>query len=368
VAAALAVLAAAACAIRYESAFVVVAAAVLLIVRRRWTLAGAAVAGAAAPLLAYAAFGASHGGWVLPTSVVLKVGPPELQSPWSIAAFLAERGLPALHTQHPMPSLLVTLLLVIVVLATRASRLSGEAEGWVLIACGAILVHVHLVNSEWLYRYKAYLVVVALPACAFGLSRAWRELGLTARSLRRPVVRYVALLVLAGALAGPLVVGASDALARGVRGSRAIYLQQYQMARFLARGGTTAVVANDIGAIAYYARRPVVDLFGLGTQPIARKRLARTLTSGDMDAASRTAGARVAVLYAQRFHGPLALPPSWRCVATWTSDEGATVMYDTVTWCATTAADAPALSAELDAFTPSLPAGVTVGVDARDGR
>jgi hypothetical protein len=43
-------------------------------------------------------------------------------------------------------------------------------------------------------------------------------------------------------------------------------------------------------------------------------------------------------------------------------------MYDTVTWCATTAADAPTLSAELDAFTPSLPAGVTVGVDARDGR
>jgi hypothetical protein len=364
----LGLLAGAACAVRYESAFVVVPAVALLAFRRRRALAAGAVCGAIAPMLAYAAFSVAHGGWLLPASVVLKAGPPEWHSAASLLSFVAEKGLPALHTQQPMPSLLVVLLATIVALGVRVPRLSGEAESWVLMACGAILVHVHLVDAEWLYRYKAYLMAIALPACAFGLSRTWSTYGLAARSIRRPVGRYLAILVLAGTLAGPLVVNAADALARGVRGCRAIYLQQYQVARFLARGGTTPVVVNDIGAVAYYARRPVVDLFGLATQSIAGKRVSRTLTSGDIESAARTAGASVAVLYARWFEGPIALPASWRCVATWTSAEKATVADDTVTWCATSEAAAAALSAELESFAPSLPPGVTMGTGSREAR
>ena len=172
-------------------------------------------------------------------------------------AFFADKGLPALFVQPPFPSLLFVLLALLVLGTWRKPMLDGEANGWLLIVTGALLLQIHLVNFEWMYRYRAFLVVSGIAACAFGLSEALRNGVGSGTNLRQPWPRYVGLLLLAAGLAFPLAVRAIDALTRGPRGTQAIYQQQYQFARFLAGGGDTRSVAvNDIGAVAYYFRAP----------------------------------------------------------------------------------------------------------------
>ena len=261
-----AALSAIAVALRYESLFVVTAAAALLVARGRRRLGAAAVIGAAIPVVAYALFSWAHGGPWLPDSVLLKAQPPDITSLQGLMAFLADKGLPALFAQPPFPSLLFVLLALLVLGTWRKPMLDGEANGWLLIVTGALLLQIHLVNFEWMYRYRAFLVVSGIAACAFGLSEAIRNGVVSGTNLRQPWPRYAGLLLLAAGLTFPLAVRAIDALTRGPRGSQAIYQQQYQFARFLAGGGDTRSVAvNDIGAVAYYSGRPVVDLFGLGT-------------------------------------------------------------------------------------------------------
>ena len=248
-------LSAIAVALRYESLFVVTAAAALLFARGRRRLGAAAVIGAAIPVVAYALFSWAHGGPWLPDSVLLKAQPPDITSLQGLMAFLADKGLPALFAQLPFPSLLVVLLALLVLGTWRKPMLDGEANGWLLIVTGALLLQIHLVNFEWMYRYRAFLVVSGIAACAFGLSEAIRNGVVSGTNLRQPWPRYVGLLLLAAGLTFPLAVRAIDALTRGPRGSQAIYQQQFQFARFLADGGDTRSVAvDDIGAVAYLLR------------------------------------------------------------------------------------------------------------------
>ncbi len=282
--------------------------------------------------------------------------------------FLADKGLPALFAQPPFPSLLFVLLVLLVVGTWRKPTLDGEANGWLLIVTGALLLQIHLVNFEWMYRYRAFLVVSGIAACAFGLSEALRNGVVSGTNLRQPWPRYAGLLLLAAALSFPLAVRAIDALTRGPRGSQAIYQQQYQFARFLAGGGDTRPVAvNDIGAVAYYSGRPVVDLFGLGTTEIAALRRSGTFSTADIERVARRAGVDVAVVYEEPFKGAARLPASWTRVARWQSAEATSVAHDTVSFFAMDSESAGALDSALRRFTPSLPPGVSVTFD-RDGR
>jgi hypothetical protein len=365
---AMAALSALAVAFRYESLFVVTAVLALLLARGRHTVAAAALIGALIPVASYGLFSWAHGGPWVPDSVLLKGQPPGLTSLQSMMVFLADKGLPALFAQPPFLSILVVLLALVVLRTWQPRVLDGESNGWVLIVTGAMLLQIHLVNFEWMYRYRAFLIVSGVAACAFGLSDAMRNGILAGANLRRPFLRYAALLLLAAALAFPLGVRAVDALTRGPRGSQAIYQQQYQFARFLAAGkDQRAVAVNDIGAVSYYSRRPIVDLFGLATPEIAMLRRTGTFSTADIERITRRAGVDVAVVYEERFAGDTRLPASWTRVARWHSSEAISVAHDTVAFFAVDGESADALAAALRQFAPTLPAGVTVTFD-RDPR
>ncbi len=360
-------LSAIAAALRYESLFVVTAIAALLLARGRRGLAAAAVAGASVPVVAYGLFSWTHGGPWLPDSVLLKAQPPDLRSLQGLMLFVADKGLPALFAQPPFPSILFILLALLVLDTWRRPRLQGESNGWVLIATGAILLQIHLVNFEWMYRYRAFLVVAGIAAGAFAWSDAVRHGVLSGSNLRQPWPRYAGLLLLAAGLTFPLAVRAIDALTRGPRGSHAIYQQQFQVARFLAASGTRPVAVNDIGAVAYYSSRPVVDLFGLGTSEIADLRRSGVISTADIARITRRSGVDVAVVYEQAFTGATTLPSSWTRVARWRSSEATSVAHDSVAFFAMDGEGANRLDAALRQFTPGLPAGVTVMFD-RDRR
>jgi hypothetical protein len=353
-------LAAAMVTLRYESLFVAAGAVLVLAWRRHIRLAAEVAAAAWTPAILYAAFSLAHGGWWLPTSVVLKSQP--LAPSWGgFLSFMADKGLPALMMHWPLPPILIGLLIVLVALTYLDTRLEGEAEAWMLVVTLAVLLHIHFVNVEWMYRYRAYLVASGLCAIAFGFWRAWREWG---SALRTPPLRAVLLGLLALALAGPLALTSYDALSRGPRASRSVFLQQYQMARFLAEQGTGAVALNDIGAVAYFTRRPIVDLVGLGDQRIAVARHAYTFDSRAMDVAVRAASADVAVIYEEWFRGQTEPPSTWVPVGRWTTADAVSVASPTVTFYATRAGAAERLRASVAAWTRQLPEGVTVELSA----
>jgi len=326
-------------------------------------LAVAAIVGASVPVVTYGLFSWTHGGPWLPDSVLLKAQPPDLVSLHGLMVFFADKGLPALFAQPPFPSILFVLLALLVLDTWRRPQLHGESNGWLLIVTSAILLQIHLVNFEWMYRYRAFLVVSSVAAGAFGWSETVWHGVLSGTNVRQPWPRYAGLLLLAAGLTFPLAVRAIDALTRGPRGSEATYQQQYQFARFLAGSGSRPVAVNDIGAVAYYSGRPIVDLFGLGTSEIAELRRNGAFSTSDIARITRRAGVDVAVVYEQRFTGATSLPSSWTRVARWRSSEAVSVAQDTVAFFAMDREGADRLDAALRQFTPSLPAGVTVVFD-----
>ena len=346
--------------LRFEGLFVATAVLILLAWRRSLRTAAILVVAAFAPVLVYGAFSTTHGGWWLPASVVLKAQPPSLSG---LGAFGVTHGFPTL-LGHGVLALLLFIVIGLLLVDTWVRReLDGEAEGWMLLVALSTIAHVHLVNIEWFYRYRAYLVATGLAACAFGIARVASLVGANRSTLLQPAVRAAVVLLAAATTIGPLLGFAVDALARAPRGSAAIYQQQYQIARFLAAEGTGAVALNDIGAVAYFTRRPIVDLAGLADQRIAIARRASRFDTAGMRESVARASADVAVLYESWFEGPLAPPSGWVRVGHWTATEHVTVADPTVSFYATRPEHAARLQESLRAWTPQLPSGVTATFD-----
>jgi hypothetical protein len=155
------------------------------------------------------------------------------------------------------------------------------------------------------------------------------------------------------------VVRAERAHLETAHASRHIYLQQYQMGRFLGQHYREAgIVANDVGAISFLAEPHLVDLFGLGTTGILRG-LASGRARGDIVATlARERHAQLAVIYEQ-WHG--VLPAGWTRVGSLSMNPAdAHWNSHVVAFYAPTAGDAVTLAARLRAFAPSLPAGAFI--------
>ena len=107
-------------------------------------------------------------------------------------------------------------------------------------------------------RYSLHLLPVAMVTLAAALPPAWRRISLVA------VAVYLALAV------PPLVPGA----VRYARAVKNINEMQVHLGRWIDRElpRTARVAANDIGAIAYFSRREIIDVMGLVTPDILRYR------------------------------------------------------------------------------------------------
>src|SRR5205085_2532339 len=159
---------------------------------------------------------------------------------------------------------------------------------WLITA----FLHVHLAMTGWLFRYEAYLVWLLIVVSFLSLWQALRDKELW-------TLRTVAF----GVACAALVVGIGYRSLKALRvtpiASQNIYQQQFQMAQFLRRyyPGET-VVANDIGAITYFADIHLVDLFGLdGREIVQLKRRGEYNTLALEDLANRRR-AKIAIAYA----------------------------------------------------------------------
>jgi hypothetical protein len=329
----LAAAALAAASVRYETLFVLAASALVLLVRDRRSAVAPLVAcavGASIPIALQGAFGCAHGGWFLPTSVLLKRTPFD---PGALHAVLYQR-----LVENPY------LLGVLVLLALAYAR---RRDAWIAIAFVTALLHTGLAQLGWFYRYEAYVLALALvPLAALGLD--W--LATLARSQRHLLV--------------PLVLGTLPLTVRGFGSLRAtpiasgnIHDQQVTMAAFVREQGEAARVAvNDVGAIAYLTDAKVTDLMGLASPKIARMknlRIDRGLDRAQLEALERDEGFTIVLVYDDWFRG--VIPPAWRALERWKIRDNRVCAKDTVTVYATTESSAAVVRQRLDAFSSKLP-------------
>lgn len=295
----LALLAALATSLRYESLALVGILGVGLLIRRQL---GAAlllgVAGLVPPSL-FAVFAHAHGAPLLPTSVLLKA------HAGGALAVLVGNVREAPH----LIAWLVALLLVSAAMRTATTEAQREARDLALVAAAVVAAHLAFGRVGWFYRYEMYAVVAA----AYAVGRAAPHVA----SLHPGASRAVAAVVIAVLLVLPLKRAASAHLAT-VAAAGNIHDQQLHTAHFLQRFFAGEKVAvNDAGAVGYLHDGPMVDLLGLADLDVARARgfaIDHALTREQV--ASLSAGAKVAVVYDQWFEG--AIPAPWIKVATWT--------------------------------------------------
>jgi hypothetical protein len=348
----LALSAAFAVSVRYESLFPVLIITLLLFWRREW--AGAMLVGSCAllPVVAFGIFAIRHGSTFLPAPLLLKTS-----SATQTSAFTAARNLFAQYAI--LSGISVCFLIsaaVLIYLFRHPVERTRPLRDLFLILFGTFLLHAQLAQFGWLFRYEAYLLATTIVlACAASAILLDQPHAPSSTAGHRQKVGFAA--VLAVALAGR-----GESMLRGVpRNARAIYEQQYQTARFLAAFYPGQVVGlNDIGAPDFYADIRCVDLLGLGSSDVALLRRNGQFTRQAVADLAQRRGIRIAALYPGMFAGRI--PDTWIPVSTLVvTDPGKVQLGERrVTLYATSGTEAAELAQHLQQFRSQLPSGVQV--------
>jgi hypothetical protein len=286
--------------VRYEGFFLLAALCGLLLLRRRFSLALLLGAAGTLPATVYGMIAAVNGWPPVPVTLLLKSDDKlslleRLTSPAGLVTFFGDAVKLIVDLRLFAALLLATLVLAAVAWWQR----NWDAVAVVLIAfAGMLSGHFLLVSDEGLFlRYDAYLVLVGVVVMAVGVARLlpalpgsmhWRRNALVA-----PVLGVVALVGLIAFVNRFQIIRNDYPM---LAATNNIYNQQYQMGRFLDRYYTDAtVVVHDIGAVNYLADLQAVDIWGLGSLPVAEARIADHYQLNQLEAL--TAEAEIAVVY-----------------------------------------------------------------------
>lgn len=339
---------------RYEGLFMAVVGCLLLIAKRQWMKAAIVAAAAWLPVCCYALYSFAHGGYWLPCSVALKgmhgfhlgFGARMVHQFW-VALLNSIRG----------PHLFF--LLAVIVLAMVALRKSQPHLARLLaLLAGAGYLHLLMADIGWAYRYEDYLIAPAILLVACSLP------SLKSASKSHAIVYVVSLSLCATAF---LMARSLQAAVSLPKYSRAIYLQQWQMTRFVSTYYPHgSIAANDIGAVNFKNDLRCLDLVGLASSDVFYAKRAGTYSTQFLERETSQRGTSIAILYDSLFtanpqsysDGP-PLPNSWIRVGRWKVDQKQQLGGDTVSFYALTPDEAQRLKGNLERFNPTLPSGAT---------
>lgn len=246
----------------------------------------------------------------------------------------------------------VVLLVGAVVACVRPQR--GPQRGLWLAVVGAVLLHLLVGQFGWFYRYEAYIMawVATLLVVLYRdhLASVVGDVNVWMRSLAAAL-----LLLAAGA---PYIQG----LAALPGASANIYLQQYQMHRFVSGWWKDDVAVNDIGWVSYRNEHHVLDLWGLSS----RKALQMRSQSADttlqwMDDLVLERNIGLVMLYEDWFGG---VPTHWTLVGTMHMDRPrVTSTRDYISFYATTSADVARIRRAMESFGAAVPDGARIELE-----
>ncbi|WP_322794320.1 hypothetical protein [Bellilinea sp.] len=335
---------------RYEGLFLLFWLIAGLLFQRRWRDALAAGLASASLMTVYGLISVANGWAFFPNSVLVK-SQINLFSVTGLTQFLTQ----GVYNLLDSPALLGLIIAVWLAFALAESGgLTSPPLRWrVALFSGMFALHLQLARTGWFFRYEAYLIfagaLILMELTALLLKRLESE-----RRLRfTPAVAAalgVALLLLL-----PIAYRAGNALSAYPLAVRNIHEQQVQMARFVSRfyNGQT-IVANDIGAISYYANIELVDVVGLANLETGRWWREGSWSTAKVDRLAREQAASLAVLFPEWFD-LYPQPPDWVEVGRWRIADNIVCTSDTVAFYALSPAQADEIAQNLRAFSSELP-------------
>lgn len=358
---------------RFESYALVGIVGILLVIRGRWKIALGIAVSSIIPLLAYQALSVAYGWRWLPNSILVRgniEGKGFFNSmesvivvPWKSPHFWSSFTVAwdALASA-PYLAVLIGVSLVLALNSWLRIRQFWKMEHVVAIAyVVAAFAHLQFGRIGFFFRYDAYLVALGLFVLAIttvGLFGALKQWMATNRS--RAVAGSIVLLV-AIQLPIPLLVRSFLALPSIPTASRNIYEQQYQMGLFLKQYYTgQTIAANDIGAICYLADIHLVDLIGLASADIYHLREIDEFNADRVLPLCDQRHVSIAIAYEVwlEFSGMRGYEREWKKVGAWKIRDDIVCGSNVVTFFAVEPSEEQRLTANLRAFSKTLPADV----------
>jgi hypothetical protein len=275
--------------VRYESLTVSVALAIALVGLRQWRKAVLLLVASVLPLIAFSLFLHHLKLPMLPSSVMIK---GQVVGQHISAARGVLRSLKVAIVSAPTENYHLPLFLLFLTLAGMAWKQPDRVRRFALSGA-AVAAGLHLLFGpfNWFYRYEVYIVffsALVLISTLYELPKI--PLGWYALALLGCSHLYI------------------QALHDTITNSKDIYLQQYQMHRFVTEFYTGNVAINDLGLVSY-RRRPgqqVLDLAGLGS---VEATLEKNKNAAWLDAVTREHHDGLAMIYEVGFP---AQPADWK--------------------------------------------------------
>lgn len=362
---------------RFESLFMLAGVLCMLIYYRRFGQAAMVLAIALLPVVLAGWLSMQHGGYFLPNSVLLKGS--NLGGGWqriksaleeivvfrltygnntlinTFSSKFAPAGAPSLSGASLLR--LLTIIPVLLLFIRPVNNSSQRARQFACIWLITCLLHLALAAVGWLFRYEAWLIGTGIFAAGLLISLEYARLKELFRQQWLP--GQLAGLFLALFMAVPLLLRAASATTVLPKACKNIYEQQFQMAAFLEQYYQhQAIAANDIGAISYYGRNRIIDLWGLGNNKVAASKLQQRYTPAFLYDLTQKEQVSLAIIYDDWI--PAALREHWIKVGSWKISNNVICGGDEVSFYATDNNQAALLRRRLQAFSSKLPADVQV--------
>ena len=275
--------------VRYENLAFAVPAVLYLFYRRKYLVALLCMIGIAVPLLSFSLYLNSLGLGYFATSILVKSD--IVRSRGSITAIFANAWSNIFTLGGPL--LYVTLGFVTKA-ALSSRRHFNDRLLATFISCAVLL---HVCGGKFgRYGYEVYVSYPALIAAVYLYRNSWREIVGSRKTLVGSAV--IATLLTIQYLASPLVVplAASN-----------VFEQQYQMHRFVTDYYRVPVAVNDLGWVSYRNDEYVLDLWGLGSTEVFRRRTIER-PSHWTESLARDHGVKLVMVYPSLWRD---LPESW---------------------------------------------------------
>ena len=310
------------------------------------------------PVLLFGLISVLKGSYFFPNSVLIKSdevplfggGPGHFVQTLLVEKLtLMKPGITALATQR-----LLLILPVIYLLFRKTLQGKNSLALQLILLTGTTLLHLALASTGKFYRYEAYLIFCSIGSVGLILALSTGSL----KSFRPGVVTVLAS-ILFFFLLFPIVLRSSAAFSKAGQASVNIFEQQYQMGKFLQKYyPDEPIAANDIGAVSYFTKGIVVDLWGLGSNEIARRRKEGLWAPVFLDSFSKKNKVKLAVIYDSWFNN--GLQPYWKKIATWQVPDNVVLGDDTVSFYAVDSTGSEEIRRNLVDFEKQLPVAVKV--------
>jgi len=348
-------------AIRYEGMFLIAVACLFLLYYRKITLSLTLGLVSFLPVIIFGIISIYHGNHFFPNPVLLKSVPipSDLKG---IYGFLTFGIFQKLYYYEPAISVVAVQRLLFLLPAVYLLFLQPLKQE---LACRLILVflvaatflHLVFANTNWLFRYEAYLLGAAIPVTGYLFAKYGGAIF-----LRRPPLITLTAAGAALILLFPYLLRTEEAFDSVEPACLNLYDQDYPVGQFLHKYyDSTRVGFNDLGCVTYFTSAKSLDLVGLGNVAVADSRRGHYYNNVFLDSIVKKEKIKIIVVFDRLFTPQLL--EGWHKVASWHFDHVIVPGDETLSFFAVDSTMGPALKENLNAYRPFLPPGVTIRTD-----